>query len=568
MADIKPFLNKIKSAVFGKDVRGSLHDGLEAVNKETEDATALSKDTERRQVAVENQFDDVLSGWSDDRPVDNAETISSRTNRETGEKYETLGNRLDEENKKVSFKLSEIGNKDDFLQNGETLTNKTINEFDDRGHNIRWGALIAAEDGGDWTRAIQTIYDRLKPGSKLFVPNGAWDVTNLVFDKSDIHLDIQGTFVQKEDATGSCIQIGSISNRTSNVKTEGILKVERKRVDWSVDSIGIHLINVYESNLLVDIKRFNQGFLLEATRGNGTVYNNITFLRMTDNKIGIDFKVEEISEIDRGWINENKFYGGRFGWSDFVVEKLDGESIEDAAQRLGCLHVKMLSKRLNNNIFYSTSFEGKSGKFIYCNGQYNTFYSPRLEGESIKIHWGKESLYNQVIYPYFTDFNLVKYIDEGSRNKIFGNDFIKMNRTSVEAGLFLAEGNPDNMSQYKEGYGLFDAISTRSSQDKLFRGRDSAGNETFCVNGRGDVMARVFNLTSGLSISSNGELYGGHWNLVGDSSVRAVKIAMIKNTAGVPTYNSPPKGSAVLNTADSKLYFHFGGGNWKGVQLT
>src|SRR5699024_5212667 len=108
MADIKPFLNKIKSAVFGKDVRGSLHDGLEAVNKETEDATALSKDTERRQVAVENQFDDVLSGWSDDRPIDNAETIASRTNRETGKNYRTLGDRLDAENKLLNKQLTDM----------------------------------------------------------------------------------------------------------------------------------------------------------------------------------------------------------------------------------------------------------------------------------------------------------------------------------------------------------------------------------------------------------------------------------------------------------------------------
>ena len=108
MADIKPFLNKIKSAVFGKDVRGSLHDGLEAVNKETEDATNLTKETEHRQKVVEQQFDDVLSGWSDDRPTDNAETMASRTNRETGENYATLGQRLDAENKTISSQLADM----------------------------------------------------------------------------------------------------------------------------------------------------------------------------------------------------------------------------------------------------------------------------------------------------------------------------------------------------------------------------------------------------------------------------------------------------------------------------
>lgn len=107
MADIKPFLNKIKTAIYGKEVRGSIHDGIDAINKETEESTKITKETERRQGVVEQQFDDVLASWSDDTPSDNAETVSSRTNRETGKNYKTLGQRLDLENKKVTEQLSE-----------------------------------------------------------------------------------------------------------------------------------------------------------------------------------------------------------------------------------------------------------------------------------------------------------------------------------------------------------------------------------------------------------------------------------------------------------------------------
>lgn len=123
MADIKHLLDKIRTAIYGKEVRGSLADGLQAVNDESEDAKEISVNVEQRQDAVEEQFDDVLSEWSDDREVDNAETIAARTNRETGNNYKTLGNRLDDENKKVTQQLSGTAQE---LQDTKTETEKNI----------------------------------------------------------------------------------------------------------------------------------------------------------------------------------------------------------------------------------------------------------------------------------------------------------------------------------------------------------------------------------------------------------------------------------------------------------
>jgi len=38
MADIKKELNDIKNAVYGKEVRGSIHDGIKKINDEVENA--------------------------------------------------------------------------------------------------------------------------------------------------------------------------------------------------------------------------------------------------------------------------------------------------------------------------------------------------------------------------------------------------------------------------------------------------------------------------------------------------------------------------------------------------
>lgn len=111
MAKIQHLLDKIRTAIYGKEVRGSLADGLEAINKETEDATEVAVNVEQRQDAVEQQFDDVLNEWTSDKPISNEETIAARTNRETGENHQTLGQRLDAENKKVTAQLAENSQK-------------------------------------------------------------------------------------------------------------------------------------------------------------------------------------------------------------------------------------------------------------------------------------------------------------------------------------------------------------------------------------------------------------------------------------------------------------------------
>src|SRR5690625_4985299 len=107
MADIRKELNQIKNAVYGREVRGSIHDSIDKVNRESEGSRQIANNTEQRQDAVEQQFNTLLGEWSDDKPIDNAETIAARTNTKESKTYENLGKRLDEEYGKVSEQLVE-----------------------------------------------------------------------------------------------------------------------------------------------------------------------------------------------------------------------------------------------------------------------------------------------------------------------------------------------------------------------------------------------------------------------------------------------------------------------------
>lgn len=83
MANIKNELNNIKSALYGKDVRGSIHDGIDAINKEVENTTG-------RQADLENTFDQLIINVGNS----NAEIVDARVKND-GTSYSKLGDRLD-----------------------------------------------------------------------------------------------------------------------------------------------------------------------------------------------------------------------------------------------------------------------------------------------------------------------------------------------------------------------------------------------------------------------------------------------------------------------------------------
>lgn len=86
MAIISDKLNKILSAVFGKDVRQALHDGLDAINKETESTTS-------RQDYLDRKYDEQIKNMTLQDPS-SAEIVDMRV-AANGKTFEKAGDRLD-----------------------------------------------------------------------------------------------------------------------------------------------------------------------------------------------------------------------------------------------------------------------------------------------------------------------------------------------------------------------------------------------------------------------------------------------------------------------------------------
>lgn len=118
MANIKTHLNNIKGALYGKDVRGSIHDGIDAINKEVENTTG-------RQVDLENTFDQLVINAGNS----NAEIVDARVKND-GTSYSKLGDRLNAVDsqlahiEKEQISTSSLGfSLTDGVKNFELLTN-------------------------------------------------------------------------------------------------------------------------------------------------------------------------------------------------------------------------------------------------------------------------------------------------------------------------------------------------------------------------------------------------------------------------------------------------------------
>lgn len=83
MANVQNYLNNIKNALFGRDVRSSIHDGIDAINKEVEGTT-------KRQADLEIIFEQLIINAGNS----NAEIVDARVEK-NGTVHVTLGDRLD-----------------------------------------------------------------------------------------------------------------------------------------------------------------------------------------------------------------------------------------------------------------------------------------------------------------------------------------------------------------------------------------------------------------------------------------------------------------------------------------
>ena len=191
MADIISYLNKIKTALYGKEVRSSLAEGLQVLNQETEAATQLSSETKGRQDNLEKRWDLVVS-----ETTTGAEIIESRVDL-NGEIHPTIKKRIDSDYKKVKEAIEDLS--------------ISVKKFGAIGNHA------IADD----TKAIQDTINHATKLAKMhhtrimvYFPNGSYRVSStIVVDASYVSLFSHGARIYYAKNTDALFWITNHQDR-------------------------------------------------------------------------------------------------------------------------------------------------------------------------------------------------------------------------------------------------------------------------------------------------------------------------------------------------------------------
>lgn len=237
MANIKTHLNNIKNATFGKEVRGSIHDGIDAINKEVESTTG-------KQVDLESTFDQLVINAGNS----NAEIVDARVKAD-GTSYTKLGDRLDSFDSQLEHNVNEIdfikynttseplifyveinGNKDNDGLSKDTAFNKISTALRKIPRNIFNDVVIKVGEGvfeendmlDEWGRKVGLNID----GLNIHCDRTNTDVVldNITFqeNKKRAKLFIKGSGIDKTIIEGDGVSRVGIKSRLRDVYIEDI----------------------------------------------------------------------------------------------------------------------------------------------------------------------------------------------------------------------------------------------------------------------------------------------------------------------------------------------------------
>lgn len=206
-------LSKILSAVFGKDVRQALHDGLDAINKETESTTS-------RQYYLDRKYDEQIKNMTLQDPS-SAEIVDMRV-AANGKTFEKAGDRLNYFDEQLDTNIRKEYIKNSFkksIKNDNLYGFKSINVL---GTSISHGAnafdIVNQSWAGIMRKFIQEEFNTNNHGYVSMI-----DISNTVGKYVDYHI-INPIGSWSKNLTSDTIGFGSYSSTTLGDKLEFTIK--------------------------------------------------------------------------------------------------------------------------------------------------------------------------------------------------------------------------------------------------------------------------------------------------------------------------------------------------------
>lgn len=340
MADIKKELNDIKNAVYGREVRGSIHDGIKKINDEVENATDLSESAKHQVENIQQQVNQlVVEGDS------SVEAAQARVDAE-GKSFPTLKDRLDEKETQFS------------------------NDIDSRAINILKYSHLVVND--DWTAAIQAANDE---GKNLWIPVGEFKFGGTVYFNSGFEIHGEDTYrsvLRRTSAEPAFVPKTKDSDVTEWVKFKNF------RI-WGFGNTGLaidlthcdhtEIIGCYIHNVAIGIK-FEQDSEKGYIRNH---YNTVMRNRISARDYGVWITGDK---PNANRIEFNRFSGAGTGEHIGVFVEIDR----------GKDHGPVNTLSISNN-YYTGLVDGIKTQYIIS----STIEGNRFENVINGINWDKTS---------------------------------------------------------------------------------------------------------------------------------------------------------------------------------
>lgn len=430
MANIEKHLDNIKGALYGKDVRSSIHDGIDAINKEVESATL-------KQTDLENTFDQLIinSGNS------NAEIVDARVKAD-GTSYAKLGDRLnksDEKQEEISSQLEHNVkhtegwvNVKNFGCVGDGLTDDTLN-FQKA---LDTGLNVIVPPGTYLVGDLRMYKGQILDGLCSFIYSwGKEKKKTILIGKSEANYVIA-------DCRGGCIRNIHICGNTKS--THGIFAGNQEQDEYNQldGNVEIYNCRIYDCIRGIDSSRCGT-----VIHKNNIDHNTYGIYKLTDTR------------VINNTINQNEIGIYAYDSNDNIISnnKIEWNTKEGLKFEIGANNVisSNIIDRNSTGIYLKSVDRGSViGNVIRRNLEHNITY----DGVTRFITNGNNLISGHTVGENSGDI-LPKY---HLWLKSFGNSIITNNATS--GGDFI---NPSY--DYRTSFICENNIGTNLYKDKIFK---------------------------------------------------------------------------------------------------
>ncbi len=269
------------------------------------------------------------------------------------------------------------------------------------------------------------------PAGTYYIASTVTLTTNVFGNQALINTDQNITAIQLGDGTNYL--------RDKKINLPRLKDTSKTGLGWSGASIGVKLVNVYECEIHTSqIENFVTGVLLTTSGAKGTAYNQLHLGPLDDNKVQV-----KIAPVDTsGWVNENVFHGGRFGWNS-----AEGTAVSGTRDIQIITYADAAANLCNNNRFYAPSIEGDVPEYhadIF--GGWNFIRDARWEATTPKVNLSSfsSSVYStkNVIQGGYNAESIVYTADSNAKHNIYHDDVMWADLTVTNAQFLALNSTP------------------------------------------------------------------------------------------------------------------------------